>query len=417
MYHFTHIHHMSSQIPHQPNTLSRSLPFSNFIELHQMSVTVTHDGDELGERIVMEDNEELPSKTMNSWIGDTSLVESPSPEPSPELVIGRTLSPVSSSFKGAEGVKEKDVERRMGEVKGAYNSSCLCTRDSDTWTYGKWTPVSINLEPPPPPVHASLGTSQIASFTFSTSIDFGTGGIILRAWWMLRNLSRKDRGYWSTYEGSGTCSVAVELMSFFFASPDAIASEIKEAMSTPISPGTASPPTLSGPTKPMNTKPSPLSFSQNAVVGLGNRGASAAAAASGVKSPTIPPAPTPPSISLSPAASMLSHRAWAQGWDHGPIEGQWKAVHRCELLLTCFPSSQYGLPKQDDSASFSPPRIVDSETLQVKNMDLEHVRPNIGCFEVSRRSEDSVGVEVDDDHVIDPAFPVNTLFSQPMNLI
>ncbi|KAF8989257.1 RabGAP/TBC [Cyathus striatus] len=50
--------------------------------------------------------------------------------------------------------------------------------------------------------------------------------------------------------------------------------------------------------------------------------------------------------------------------------------------------------KQDDSASLASPGIVDSETLQVKDMDFELVRPNIGRFEASRASEDSGPSEV-----------------------
>ncbi|KAF8986260.1 hypothetical protein BDQ17DRAFT_1436343 [Cyathus striatus] len=67
---------------------------------------MTRDGDGLGGRNDIEDDEELLLEIMDSLMHDTSLTESPSPEPEP--VIGRL---------GAL-VKEEDGEQRMGEAEG-----------------------------------------------------------------------------------------------------------------------------------------------------------------------------------------------------------------------------------------------------------------------------------------------------------
>ncbi|KAF8986249.1 hypothetical protein BDQ17DRAFT_1436335 [Cyathus striatus] len=66
-------------------------------------------------------------------------------------------------------------------------------------------------------------------------------------------------------------------------------------------------------------------------------------------------------------------------------------MDRCQSLRTKLPllNLHRKRGKLDDSASLTVHGIVDSETLQVKDMDFELVCPNIGRFEATPASEDS----------------------------
>ncbi|KAF8989258.1 hypothetical protein BDQ17DRAFT_1373389 [Cyathus striatus] len=129
---------------------------------------MTRDGDGLGGRIVIEDDEELPSKIMDSSMGDTSLAESPSPEPEPVIrrlgalaVVNRTPSPASLSSGEAEGVREEDGREKQREMERSLISTASSSQTPPPPQQPQPPAPLLDL-PPASPLPRSLRTPTLA---------------------------------------------------------------------------------------------------------------------------------------------------------------------------------------------------------------------------------------------------------------